>query len=84
MRRNARGGSTIPGRLDDHQQDRERSLSLAGGGYVRKAGALSPLLIENIWSKRRIMEVYLTSPRPDRHLWRRCRARRYFVHGAVR
>jgi monofunctional biosynthetic peptidoglycan transglycosylase len=59
MKRNAsggriRGGSTIS------QQTAKNAFLWQGGGYVRKgAEAWFTLLIENLWPKRRIMEVYL-------------------------
>jgi monofunctional glycosyltransferase len=49
-----RGGSTIS------QQTAKNVFLWQGGGYFRKAlEAWYTLLIENIWGKRRIMEVYL-------------------------
>ncbi|MBY6218585.1 monofunctional biosynthetic peptidoglycan transglycosylase [Qipengyuania aquimaris] len=49
-----RGGSTIS------QQTAKNVFLWQGGGYPRKAmEAYFTLLIENIWGKRRIMEVYL-------------------------
>ncbi|WP_338467710.1 monofunctional biosynthetic peptidoglycan transglycosylase [Novosphingobium sp. ZN18A2] len=49
-----RGGSTIS------QQTAKNVFLWQGGGYVRKAfEAWFTVLIENIWGKRRIMEVYL-------------------------
>ena len=59
MRRNAtggriRGGSTIS------QQTAKNVFLWQGGGYPRKAlEAYFTVLIEAIWGKRRIMEVYL-------------------------
>ena len=58
-RRNAsggriRGGSTIS------QQTAKNAFLWQGGGYVRKgAEAYFTFLIEQLWGKRRIMEVYL-------------------------
>jgi monofunctional biosynthetic peptidoglycan transglycosylase len=58
-RRNAsggriRGGSTIS------QQTAKNAFLWQGGGYARKgAEAWFTFLIENLWGKRRIMEVYL-------------------------
>jgi monofunctional biosynthetic peptidoglycan transglycosylase len=58
-RRNAsggriRGGSTIS------QQTAKNAFLWQGGGYVRKGmEAWFTFLIENLWGKRRIMEVYL-------------------------
>jgi monofunctional biosynthetic peptidoglycan transglycosylase len=49
-----RGGSTIS------QQTAKNVFLFQGGGYLRKAlEAYFTVLIENIWGKRRIMEVYL-------------------------
>jgi len=49
-----RGGSTIS------QQTAKNAFLWNGGGYVRKgAEAWFTFLIEHIWGKRRIMEVYL-------------------------
>ena len=59
MKRNAsggriRGGSTIS------QQTAKNAFLWQGGGYARKgAEAWFTFLIEHIWGKRRIMEVYL-------------------------
>lgn len=49
-----RGGSTIS------QQTAKNVFLIQGGGYVRKAfEAYFTFLIEHLWGKRRIMEVYL-------------------------
>ncbi len=49
-----RGGSTIS------QQTAKNAFLWQGGGYFRKGlEAWFTLLMENLWSKRRIMEVYL-------------------------
>jgi len=59
MKRNAsggriRGGSTIS------QQTAKNAFLWQGGGYARKGlEAWFTFLVENIWGKRRIMEVYL-------------------------
>ena len=59
MKRNAsggriRGGSTIS------QQTAKNAFLWQGGGYARKgAEAYFTFLIEHLWGKRRIMEVYL-------------------------
>jgi monofunctional biosynthetic peptidoglycan transglycosylase len=59
MKRNAsggriRGGSTIS------QQTAKNAFLWQGGGYFRKGlEAWFTFLIENLWDKRRIMEVYL-------------------------
>jgi monofunctional biosynthetic peptidoglycan transglycosylase len=60
MRRNARGGSVIRGGSTISQQTAKNVFLWQGGGYPRKAlEAWFTLLIENLWGKRRIMEVYL-------------------------
>lgn len=60
MRRNARGGSVIRGGSTISQQTAKNVFLWQGGGYPRKAlEAWFTLLIENMWGKRRIMEVYL-------------------------
>jgi monofunctional biosynthetic peptidoglycan transglycosylase len=60
MRRNARGGSVIRGGSTISQQTAKNVFLWQGGGYFRKGlEAWFTLLIENMWGKRRIMEVYL-------------------------
>ncbi len=60
MRRNAKGGSVIRGGSTISQQTAKNAFLWQGGGYFRKGlEAWFTLLIENIWSKQRIMEVYL-------------------------
>jgi monofunctional biosynthetic peptidoglycan transglycosylase len=60
MRRNARGGSVIRGGSTISQQTAKNVFLWQGGGYFRKGlEAWFTLLIENLWGKRRIMEVYL-------------------------
>src|SRR5918995_2937578 len=60
MRRNARGGSVIRGGSTISQQTAKNAFLWQGGGYFRKGlEAWFTLLIENLWDKRRIMEVYL-------------------------
>jgi monofunctional biosynthetic peptidoglycan transglycosylase len=60
MKRNARGGNIIRGGSTLSQQTAKNAFLWQGGGYVRKGfEAWFTLLIENIWGKRRIMEVYL-------------------------
>ncbi|WP_428410680.1 monofunctional biosynthetic peptidoglycan transglycosylase [Hyphococcus sp.] len=52
--RRLRGASTIS------QQTAKNAFLWNGGGWVRKGGeAWMTVLIENLWPKRRIMEVYL-------------------------
>ncbi len=60
MRRNAQGGSVIRGGSTISQQTAKNAFLWQGGGYVRKGlEAWFTLLIETMWGKRRIMEVYL-------------------------
>jgi len=60
MRRNAKGGSVIRGGSTISQQTAKNVFLWQGGGYFRKGlEAWFTLLIENMWGKRRIMEVYL-------------------------
>ena len=57
--RNARGGR-IRGGSTISQQTAKNAFLWQGGGYFRKAlEAWFTLLIENLWGKARIMEVYL-------------------------
>ena len=59
IKRNARGGR-IRGGSTISQQTAKNAFLWQGGGYVRKAlEAWFTLLIENLWGKPRIMEVYL-------------------------
>jgi monofunctional glycosyltransferase len=60
MRRNAEGGSVIRGGSTISQQTAKNAFLWQGGGYFRKGlEAWFTLLIETLWSKERIMEVYL-------------------------
>jgi monofunctional biosynthetic peptidoglycan transglycosylase len=60
MRRNAQGGSVIRGGSTISQQTAKNAFLWQGGGWFRKGlEAWFTLLIENLWDKRRIMEVYL-------------------------
>lgn len=59
IKRNARGGR-IRGGSTISQQVAKNAFLWQGGGYVRKGlEAWFTILVENIWGKRRIMEVYL-------------------------
>ena len=59
MKRNASGGR-ISGGSTISQQTAKNAFLWQGGGYVRKGlEAWFTLLMENLWPKRRIMEVYL-------------------------
>jgi len=75
-----RGGSTIS------QQAAKNAFLWQGGGYFRKAlEAWFTLLVEAIWGKRRIMEVYLNIAETGIGTYGvEAGARRYFDHGADR
>jgi len=84
MRRNARGGSVIRGGSTISQQTAKNAFLWQGGGYVRKGlEAWFTLLIENLWGKRRIMEVYLNVAETGIGTYGvNAGAQRYFGHGA--
>ncbi|RDC59241.1 Monofunctional biosynthetic peptidoglycan transglycosylase [Alteripontixanthobacter maritimus] len=73
-----RGGSTIS------QQTAKNVFLWQGGGYVRKGlEAWFTFLIENIWGKRRIMEVYLNVAETGIGTYGvEAGAQRYFNHSA--
>lgn len=75
-----RGGSTIS------QQTAKNVFLWQGGGYVRKAlEAWFTLLIEAIWGKQRIMEVYLNVAETGIGTYGvEAGSIRYFHHGAAR
>lgn len=75
-----RGGSTIS------QQTAKNAFLWQGGGYIRKGlEAWFTLLIENIWGKRRIMEVYLNIAETGIGTYgANAGAMRYFGHDATR
>nr|WP_137676393.1 monofunctional biosynthetic peptidoglycan transglycosylase [Parerythrobacter lutipelagi] len=75
-----RGGSTIS------QQTAKNVFLWQGGGYVRKGfEAWFTFLIENIWGKRRIMEVYLNVAETGIGTFgAEAGAQRYFNHSASR
>ena len=75
-----RGGSTIS------QQTAKNVFLFQGGGYVRKAfEAWFTLLIETLWGKRRIMEVYLNVAETGIGTYgANAGAQRYFGHDARR
>lgn len=75
-----RGGSTIS------QQTAKNAFLFQGGGYVRKAfEAYFTVLIEALWSKRRIMEVYLNIAETGIGTYgANAGAMRYFGHDASR
>lgn len=73
-----RGGSTIS------QQTAKNVFLWQGGGYFRKGlEAWFTLLIENIWGKRRIMEVYLNIAETGIGTYgAEAGSQRYFKHSA--
>ena len=75
-----RGGSTIS------QQTAKNVFLWQGGGFVRKGfEAWFTFLIENIWGKRRIMEVYLNVAETGIGTYgAEAGAQRYFNHSAAR
>ncbi len=84
MRRNARGGSVIRGGSTISQQTAKNAFLWQGGGYFRKGlEAWFTLLIENLWGKRRIMEVYLNLAETGIGTYGvNAGAQRYFDHDA--
>jgi monofunctional biosynthetic peptidoglycan transglycosylase len=84
MKRNARGGNIIRGGSTISQQTAKNAFLWQGGGYVRKGmEAWFTLLIENIWGKRRIMEVYLNLAETGLGTYgANAAAERYFGHDA--
>lgn len=83
--RNARGGR-IRGGSTISQQTAKNAFLIQGGGYVRKAfEAYFTVLIEAIWGKRRIMEVYLNIAETGIGTYgANAAAIRYFGHDASR
>jgi monofunctional glycosyltransferase len=75
-----RGGSTIS------QQTAKNVFLFQGGGYLRKAAeAYFTVLIETLWGKRRIMEVYLNVAETGIGTYGAdAAAIRYFNHDATR
>ena len=74
-----RGGSTIS------QQTAKNAFLFQGGGYLRKAlEAWFTVLIETIWGKKRIMEVYLNIAETGIGTYGvEAGAERYFGHSAA-
>jgi len=75
-----RGGSTIS------QQTAKNVFLWQGGGFIRKGlEAWFTFLIENIWGKRRIMEVYLNVAETGIGTYGvEAGAQRYYKHSAAR
>ncbi|SFP75072.1 monofunctional biosynthetic peptidoglycan transglycosylase [Sphingomonas rubra] len=83
--RNARGGR-IRGGSTISQQTAKNAFLFQGGGYLRKAvEAWFTVLIEAMWPKRRIMEVYLNVAETGIGTYgANAAAFRYFNHDASR
>jgi monofunctional biosynthetic peptidoglycan transglycosylase len=86
LARNARGGHVIRGGSTISQQTAKNVFLWQGGGYFRKGlEAWFTLLIEQIWGKRRIMEVYLNVAETGIATYGvEAGAHRYFHHSAAR
>lgn len=85
MRRNAQGGR-IRGGSTISQQTAKNVFLWQGGGYFRKGlEAWFTFLIEKLWGKRRIMEVYLNVAETGIGTYgAEAGAQRYFGHSAAR
>jgi monofunctional biosynthetic peptidoglycan transglycosylase len=85
IERNAKGGR-IRGGSTISQQTAKNVFLWQGGGYFRKGlEAWFTLLIENLWGKRRIMEVYLNVAETGIGTYgAEAGARRYYHHSAAR
>lgn len=84
MRRNAEGGR-IRGGSTISQQTAKNVFLWQGGGYFRKGlEAWFTFLIETVWGKRRIMEVYLNVAETGIGTYgAEAGAKRYFDHSAA-
>ncbi|MGZ8283843.1 MAG: monofunctional biosynthetic peptidoglycan transglycosylase [Allosphingosinicella sp.] len=84
MRQNARGGRVLRGGSTISQQTAKNAFLWQGGGYFRKGlEAWFTFLIENLWDKRRIMEVYLNVAETGIGTYGvNAGAQRYFGHDA--
>ena len=85
LQRNAQGGR-IRGGSTISQQTAKNVFLWQGGGYFRKGlEAWFTVLIENIWGKRRIMEVYLNVAETGIGTYGvEAGSQRYFNHSAAR
>ena len=85
IRRNQQGGR-IRGGSSISQQTAKNVFLWQGGGYFRKGlEAWFTVLIEQIWGKRRIMEVYLNVAETGIGTYGvEAGAQRYFEHSAAR
>jgi monofunctional biosynthetic peptidoglycan transglycosylase len=86
IKRNAKGGRVIRGGSTISQQTAKNVFLWQGGGYFRKGlEAWFTLLIENVWGKRRIMEVYLNVAETGIGTYGvEAGAHRYYRHSAAR
>jgi monofunctional biosynthetic peptidoglycan transglycosylase len=86
IKRNAKGGHVIRGGSTISQQTAKNVFLWQGGGYFRKGlEAWFTLLIENIWGKRRIMEVYLNVAETGIGTYGvEAGAQRYYDHSAAK
>jgi monofunctional biosynthetic peptidoglycan transglycosylase len=86
MMRNAAGGHIIRGGSTISQQAAKNAFLWQGGGYVRKGmEAWFTVLIEAIWGKHRIMEVYLNVAETGIGTYgANAGSQRYFGHDASR
>ena len=84
IERNARGGR-IRGGSTISQQTAKNAFLWQGGGYLRKGlEAWFTVLIESVWGKRRIMEVYLNVAETGIGTYGvEAGAQRYFRHSAA-
>jgi monofunctional biosynthetic peptidoglycan transglycosylase len=86
FRRNMEGGSVLRGGSTISQQTAKNAFLWQGGGFFRKGvEAWFTFLIEHLWSKRRIMEVYLNLAETGIGTYgANAGAQRYFNHDASR
>jgi monofunctional biosynthetic peptidoglycan transglycosylase len=86
MLRNASGGKIIRGGSTITQQTAKNAFLWQGGGYARKGlEAWFTVLIEAIWGKHRIMEVYLNLAETGIGTYGvNAGSQRYFKHDAAR
>lgn len=86
FRRNMAGGSVLRGGSTISQQTAKNAFLWQGGGWLRKGlEAWFTFLIEHLWTKRRIMEVYLNVAETGIGTYGvNAGAIRYFGHDAAR
>ena len=86
FRRNLEGRGVLRGGSTISQQTAKNAFLWQGGGYVRKGlEAWFTFLIEHLWDKRRIMEVYLNVAETGIGTYgANAGAQRYFNHDASR